>query len=123
MTGIADRPTQVDDRVQVGHWEGERIMGAGNRSAIGTLVERHTRFLMLVHVPIEQPTAQAIRDGICSAMADLPAHLRRSVTWDQGKELALHLQVTADARHGHLLLRRPLPVAARQQREHQRAAA
>ena len=95
MTMIADRPAEVDDRVQVGHWEGDCIMGAGNRSAIGTLVERHTRFLMLIHVPLEQPTAQAIRDGICSAMADLPAHLRRSVTWDQGKEMALHAQVTA----------------------------
>jgi len=72
-----------------------RIMGAGNRSAIGTLVERHTRFLLLIHVPVDQPTAQAIRDGICSAMADLPLHLRRSLTWDQGKEMALHRQVTA----------------------------
>ena len=94
MTMIADRPAEVDDRVQLGHWEGDCIMGAGNRSAIGTLVERHTRFLMLIPVPLEQPTAQAIRDGICSAMADLPPHLRRSVTWDQGKEMALHRQVT-----------------------------
>jgi len=95
MTMIADRPADVDDRVQVGHWEGDCIMGAGNRSAIGTLVERHTRFLLLIHVPVDQPTAQAIRDGICSAMADLPLHLRRSLTWDQGKEMALHRQVTA----------------------------
>jgi len=95
MTMIADRPADVDDRVQVGHWEGDCIMGAGNRSAIGTLVERHTRFLVLIHVPVDQPTAQAIRDGICSAMADLPPHLRRSLTWDQGKEMALHRQVTA----------------------------
>jgi IS30 family transposase len=95
MTMIADRPAEVDDRVQVGHWEGDCIMGTGNRSAIGTLVERHTRFLALIHVPLEQPTAHAIRDGICSAMADLPVHLRRSVTWDQGKEMALHAQVTA----------------------------
>ncbi len=92
---IADRPADVNDRVQVGHWEGDCIMGAGNRSAIGTLVERHTRFLVLIHVPVDQPTAQAIRDGICSAMADLPLHLRRSLTWDQGKEMALHRQVTA----------------------------
>lgn len=75
MTMIADRPADVDDRVQVGHWEGDCIMGAGNRSAIGTLVERHTRFLALIPVPLDQPTAQAIRDGICSAMADLPPHL------------------------------------------------
>ena len=94
MTVIGDRPEEVDDRVQLGHWEGDCIMGAGNRSAIGTLVERRTRFLMLIHVPAEQPTAQAIRDGICSALADLPPRLRRSVTWDQGKEMALHRQVT-----------------------------
>ena len=92
---IADRPAEGEDRLQVCHWEGDCIMGAGNRSAIGTLVERHTRFLMLIHVPREQPTAQAIRDGICAAMADLPADLGRSVTWDQGKEMALHAQITA----------------------------
>ena len=95
MTMIADRPAEGEDRLQVCHWEGDCIMGAGNRSAIGTLVERHTRFLMLIHVPREQPTAQAIRDGICAAMADLPADLGRSVTWDQGKEMALHAQITA----------------------------
>ncbi|WP_348103258.1 IS30 family transposase [Lapillicoccus sp.] len=95
MTMIADRPAAVDDRVQAGHWEGDCIMGAGNRSAIGTLVERQTRFLVLIHVPVDQPTAPAIRDGVCSAMAELPAHLRRSLTWDQGKEMALHRQVTA----------------------------
>jgi len=90
MTMIADRPAQVEDRAQVGHWEGDCIMGAGNRSAIGTLVERHTRFLRLIHVP----TAQAIRDGVCAALGELPPHLRRTLTWDQGKELALHQQIT-----------------------------
>jgi len=94
MTMIADRPAEVTDRVQVGHWEGDCIMGAGNRSAIGTLVERSTRSLLLIHVPADQPTAQAIRDGICAALRNLPPQLRRTLTWDQGKEMALHEQIT-----------------------------
>jgi IS30 family transposase len=70
-------------------------MGARNRSVIGTLVERVTRFVILVHVPTRRPTAQAMRDGVTDALGALPAHLRRTLTWDQGKELALHQQITA----------------------------
>jgi IS30 family transposase len=95
MTMIADRPTEVNDRVQVGHWEGDCIMGAGNRSAIGTLVERVTRFVILVHVPKGRPAAEAIRDGVADALGALAPHLRRTLTWDQGKELSLHQQITA----------------------------
>jgi IS30 family transposase len=95
MTMIADRPTEVEDRVQVGHWEGDCIMGAGNRSAIGTLVERVTRFLILVHVPTGRPTAEAVRDGVTDVLGALAPHLRRTLTWDQGKELSLHQQITA----------------------------
>ena len=95
MTMIADRPVEVGDRVQVGHWEGDCIMGPGNRSAIGTLVERTTRFLILVHVPTGRPTAAAMCDGITDALGALAPHLRRTLTWDQGKELALHHQITA----------------------------
>lgn len=95
MTMIADRPVEVDDRVQVGHWEGDCIMGPGNRSAIGTLIERTTRFVILVHVPTGRPTAAAMRDGIIHALGELAPHLRRTLTWDQGKELALHQQITA----------------------------
>lgn len=95
MTMIADRPAEVDDRVQVGHWEGDCIMGAGNRSAIGTLVERRTRYLVLVHVPTGRPTAEAMRAGITAALEQLPPQLRRTLTWDQGKELAMHQQITA----------------------------
>src|SRR6185436_7449731 len=90
MTMIAERPAEVEERVQVGHWEGYCIMGAGNRSAIGTLVERTTRFVILIHILPGRPTAEAMRDGL----ADAP-HLRRTLTWDQGKELALHQQITA----------------------------
>jgi transposase, IS30 family len=95
MTMIADRPTEVEDRVQVGHWEGDCIMGAENRSAIGTLVERVTRFLILVHVPTGRPTAEAVRDGVAEVLGALAPHLRRTLTWDQGKELSLHQQITA----------------------------
>jgi len=70
-------------------------MGAGNRSAIGTLVERCTRFLVLIHVPTDQPNADAVRDGVCAALQALPRDLRRTLTWDQGKELALHQQISA----------------------------
>jgi len=96
MTMIADRPVEVGDRVQVGHWEGDCIMGVGNRSAIGTLVERTTRFVILIHVPTGRPTAAAMRDGITDALGALAPHLRRTLTWDQGKELALHHQITAN---------------------------
>ncbi|MDQ2749151.1 MAG: IS30 family transposase [Actinomycetota bacterium] len=95
MTMIADRPAEVDDRVQAGNWEGDCIMGAGNRSAIGTLVERTTRFLILVHVPVGRPTADAMRAGIVDALNRLPVGLRRTLTWDQGKELAMHQAITA----------------------------
>jgi len=95
MTMIADRPAEVEDRVQVGHWEGDCIMGRGNRSAIGTLVERSTRFLILVHVPADASRAEAIRDGVTDAFTGLPPNLRRTLTWDQGKELAHHEQITA----------------------------
>jgi len=94
MTMIADRPAEVDDRVETGHWEGDCIMGSGNRSAIGTLVERRTRYLILIHVPTGRPTAEAMREGITAALGALPAYLRRTLTWDQGKELALHLQIS-----------------------------
>ncbi len=95
MTMIADRPAEVADRVQVGHWEGDCIMGPGNASAIGTLVERSTRFTLLVHVPTGRPTAEAMRQGLTAALGELPPQLRCTLTWDQGKELAAHQQLTA----------------------------
>lgn len=68
-------------------------MGAENRSAIGTLVERRTRYLILVHVPTGRPTAEAMREGISAALGQLPVQLRRRLTWDQGKELAMPQQI------------------------------
>lgn len=95
MTMIADRPAEVDDRVQVGHWEGDSIVGAGNRSAIGTLVESVTRFVILIHVSTGRPSAEAMRDGVVAALGALAPDLRRTLTWDQGKELSYHQQITA----------------------------
>lgn len=94
MRMISGRPAEVNDRVQVGHWEGGCVMGVGNRSAIGTLVERRTRFVVLIHVQAGLPTAEAMRQGVTAALGRLPADLRRTLTWDQGKELALHQQIT-----------------------------
>ena len=94
MTMITDRPAEVADRAVPGHQEGDLITGAANRSAIGTLVERNTRYVLLVHLPA-QHTADATSTGVVKAMSALPADLRRSLTWDQGKEVAGHLQVTA----------------------------
>jgi transposase, IS30 family len=94
MTMISERPPEVEDRIQVGHWEDDCIAGAGSRSAIGTLVERSTRFLILIHVPTGRPTAEAMRHGITTALGQLPADVRRTLTWDQGKELALHQKIS-----------------------------
>jgi IS30 family transposase len=102
---ISARPADVEDRAVPGHWEGDLIIGL-NRSAIGTLVERTTRFTMLLHLPRaegygNQPRvhngpalagygAEAVRDAITSTITTLPAELRRSLTWDRGKEMAKH---------------------------------
>ena len=94
MTMITDRPVEVAGRAVPGHQEGDLITGAANRSAIGTLVERNTRYVLLVHLPA-QHTADATPTGVVKTMSALPADLRRSLTWDQGKEMAGHLQVTA----------------------------
>jgi IS30 family transposase len=95
MRMIDERPVEVEDRVQPGHWEGDLIMGAGNRSAIGTLVERTTRFLILLPFPDGIATTDGVRQTITSALESLPQPLRRTLTWDQGKELAMHQQITA----------------------------
>ena len=89
MTLINARPTEVADRAVPGHWEGDLIVGAHHGSVIATLVERVTRYLMLLHLP-DGGNAAALRDGLITTLGSLPAHLRRSLTWDQGKEMARH---------------------------------
>jgi IS30 family transposase len=96
MVMISDRPAEVEDRAVPGHWEGDLIMGEGNRSAIGTLVERSTRYTLLVHLPGGH-TAEEVRDGLIATMSTLPEHLRGSLTWDQGTEMARHKQFSIAA--------------------------
>jgi transposase, IS30 family len=95
MTMIDQRPAEADDRATPGHWEGDLIIGELTRSAIGTLVERSSRFTILLHLPAGRHTAQAVRDALIEAMSALPAHLRRSLTWDQGKEMAMHAEIAS----------------------------
>lgn len=108
---ISERPAEAEDRAVPGHWEGDLILGLRS-SAIGTLVERTTRFTMLLHLPrmhghgsrerekngpaLAGHGAEAVRDGIVRAITSLPEHLRRSLTWDQGAEMAQHERVRVD---------------------------
>jgi len=108
---ISERPAEIEDRAVPGHWEGDLILGLQS-SAIGTLVERTTRFTMLLHLPpmaghgsarvkngpaLAGHGAEAVRDAIASAIASLPDTLRRSLTWDQGSEMAQHARLRVDA--------------------------
>jgi IS30 family transposase len=108
---ISERPAEAEDRAVPGHWEGDLILGLDS-SAIGTLVERTTRFTMLLHLPRMQAHggqprvkngpalaghgAEAVRDAIASSITTLPDQLRRSLTWDQGAEMAQHAQLRID---------------------------
>jgi IS30 family transposase len=92
MLTIHDRPFPVDDRSQAGHWEGDLIIGNNHCSAIGTLVERQTRMVRLVHLP--RSDADSLHAALVARMQDLPAGLMRSITWDQGTEMARHLATT-----------------------------
>ena len=96
MVLISERPPEVEDRAVPGHWEGDLIMGStASNSAVGTLVERTTGFVMLLHLPTGYD-AMAVQEALVDKMATLPDQLRLSLTWDQGKEMANHLQI-ADA--------------------------
>jgi len=108
---IGERPAEVEDRAVPGHWEGDLIVGLDS-SAIGTLVERTTRFTMLLHLPrmeghghaprtkngpaLAGHGAEAVRDAIAASIRELPEHLRRTLTWDQGTEMSQHAQLRID---------------------------
>lgn len=94
MAMLDQRPAGAAGRKEPGHWEGDLITGASNRSAIGTLVDRASRYTILLHLP-GRHTAEAVRDALIAAMAALPPQLRQSLTWDQGKEMALHTEISA----------------------------
>ena len=93
---ISDRPAEAEDRAVPGHWEGDLIKGEDGRSSVGTLVERTTRFVLLLHLP-NGAGAEAVRDAITDKITILPAALRRTLTWDQGIELARHAEITIAA--------------------------
>jgi IS30 family transposase len=92
VISISERPPEVEDRAVPGHWEGDLIMGARNASAIGTLVERATRYLILLHLPGDH-TALTVQHAMCDQMARLPEQLRQTLTWDRGSEMANHAQI------------------------------
>lgn len=96
---ISERPAEVADRAVPGHWEGDLIQGPGNRSAIGTLVERTTRFTILLHLA-DRHDAATVADAMIREMRHLPEHLRRSITWDRGTEMAdyARIQLALDAK-------------------------
>jgi IS30 family transposase len=99
MVLISDRPAEAADRAVPGHWEGDLILGKGGRSAIGTLVERSSRYVVLLHLPHGR-TAEHVRLALTRQLSHLPAELRRTLTWDQGKEMAEHVQFTIDTAVG-----------------------
>ena len=97
MVLISERPAEAADRAVPGHWEGDLIIGKGSHSAIGTLVERSSRYVMLLRLPSGR-TAEDVRIALTRQISKLPKDLRRSLTWDQGKEMAERVRFSIDSK-------------------------
>jgi transposase, IS30 family len=95
MVMISERPAEAEDRAVPGHWEGDLIIGEGNRSAVGTLVERASRYVMLLHLP-DGRNAEKVNEAMTNAIMELPETFRRTITWDQGREMSAHARFTID---------------------------
>lgn len=95
MVLISERPAEAADRAVPGHWEGDLLLGQAGRSAIGSVVERRSRYVLLLHLP-DGRTAEHVRRALAERMTTLPEQLRRTLTWDQGKEMAEHVRFRID---------------------------
>jgi IS30 family transposase len=96
MVNISERPAEANDRAVPGHWEGDLIIGKNQASQIGTLVERSTGFVQLLHLP-DSRNAETVADAMIVAIQNMPTALRRTVTWDQGHEMAQHARISIEA--------------------------
>lgn len=97
MVMIADRPPEASDRAVPGHWEGDLIIGKDLQSAIGTVVERHSGYLLLIHMDPNKSRVDALHDGLIAKLKKLPDTIRRTLTWDQGKEMSKHKDIAIAA--------------------------
>ncbi len=121
MVTISDRPPEVEDRAVPGHWEGDLICGSHNRSAVGTLVERQTRYVMLLHLP-DSHEATAVQTAMEKAIKTMPAALFKTLTWDRGKEMARHVDIKVSTGVQVYFCDPHSPLATRLEREYQWAS-
>ena len=117
----AQRPAEARSRAEPGHWEGDLIIGKANRTAAATLVERASRHTLVVPLPGGYDAKNTAR-AVTAALARQPSHMVKTLTWDQGREMARWADIEKKPRHRGVLLRAPLPLAAPHQRANQRPA-